>query len=163
MSLMPMASALCSLMAVWARPPTPWGMFCPGPPGVLSRVEPQSPTFLTCLITHLLLASFPSPSHFRGPLLPENISRISHLILHSRFRKQTLKAVWVERRRWNTHTFSVSKFPQSESLGYSSGCHFHAYDSQHKRLSFLKRNRSLRHCWRVWKISLLWQRGCCYN
>lgn len=84
------------------------------------------------------------------------------------------KTVWVQGRRWNTHTQAhahrhtdrhfVSKLQQGQNLAIILGTvSMHVITEFHKRLSFLQRTWKLRHCRGYGKTSLMWWEGCCYE
>lgn len=80
-----------------------WGVLYTAPAEVPRGDEPQLPAFLTCLMTYFLSASFPPPSHFLVPPLPETISWMNYFTSHSCFREQNLRQ-YECRAEGETHT-----------------------------------------------------------
>ena len=114
---------------MWVRSTLP-------PPEVPRGDEPQLPALLTCLMTYLLSASFPPPSHFLVPPLPETISWMNYLTSHFCLREQKLRQ-YECRAEGETHTHKhthtdthfVSELQRGQNLAYNFGYSFHAPDN----------------------------------
>lgn len=147
-----------------------WGVLYTAPAEVPRGDEPQLPAFLTCLMTYFLSASFPPPSHFLVPPLPETISWMNYFTSHSCFREQNLRQ-YECRAEGETHTH---KHTHTDTLFQSftkvkiwhiilDTVSMHVITEFHERLSFLQRTWRLRHCRGYGKTSLMWWEGCCYE